>query len=337
MQLEREQIFGYLGSLILLIGVFTPLIHLPIVGSITYVANGKGDGWFVFIFAVFAGALTFCRMYKWLLAPLVLTIGTCAFTFFKLRSLISDFHDSTTRELSGNPFAAIAQAMAASVQFEWGWGLLVLGIVCLSVAAVSPWFGDSGSLEDGVSDTLFAPPIALVVGVLFAVAVLGGAYVYLRQDKLSPQFPTQASTSSTPEPDKQSPEQLRLNAAVKVEVVEKKYLPVNLDRGRYQARSEFELRVTNQTPNNIAGVKGVLSFNDMFGSPVKSVSLSLDESVGAGRTRMVSGYGIDVNQFIDADNKLATTDLAKLKASFVPEMIVFADGTRLSATKDSRR
>jgi len=41
---------------------------------------------------------------------------------------------------------------------------------------------------------------------------------------------------------------------------------------------------------------------------------------------------IDVNQFDDADQKLAATDLSKLKATFAPEMIIFADGTKADGT-----
>ena len=35
---------GLAGSLILVLGAFCPLISVPIMGSINYFQNGKGDG-----------------------------------------------------------------------------------------------------------------------------------------------------------------------------------------------------------------------------------------------------------------------------------------------------
>jgi hypothetical protein len=40
-------------------------------------------------------------------------------------------------ELADNPFRGIAEAMAGSVQLQWGWAVLVVGSVLLLVAAFS--------------------------------------------------------------------------------------------------------------------------------------------------------------------------------------------------------
>ena len=41
---QRRQWFGILGSILLFIGVFAPIISVPIVGNVNYFQNGKGDG-----------------------------------------------------------------------------------------------------------------------------------------------------------------------------------------------------------------------------------------------------------------------------------------------------
>lgn len=122
-----------------------------------------------------------------------------------------------------------------------------------------------------------------------------------------------------------------LNNAAIVTVVKKVFLPKNYDAGRFSERVAFVIAVQNKTGKDIAGVKGRLQFNDMFGTEIKSIGLSIDETVKAGQMFATSEYGMDVNQFEDGDTKLALTDLSKMKVIWHPEMVVFSDGTKMEA------
>jgi hypothetical protein len=48
----------------MLIGSFCPVVSIPIMGSISYVNNGQGDGVFVLIMAVVALVAVFVRRYR---------------------------------------------------------------------------------------------------------------------------------------------------------------------------------------------------------------------------------------------------------------------------------
>lgn len=50
--MDKRQVFGLIGSILLFIGVFTPIISIPIVGNMDYFQNGKGDGTIVLVLAV---------------------------------------------------------------------------------------------------------------------------------------------------------------------------------------------------------------------------------------------------------------------------------------------
>lgn len=41
MEFTKQQLIGFLGALLLLIGVFLPVLSVPIVGSISLLNNGK--------------------------------------------------------------------------------------------------------------------------------------------------------------------------------------------------------------------------------------------------------------------------------------------------------
>jgi len=128
----------------------------------------------------------------------------------------------------------------------------------------------------------------------------------------------------------------KLNHLVTFAVVSKTLEPKNYEAGRYSDRISFVFAVKNNTPKNIAGVKGMVEFRDMFGTTIEDVGISLDRAVPANSEKTVDGFGKDVNQFENRDQQLATTDLSKMKVTFVPEMVVFADGTSEKAPEEGQ-
>lgn len=122
--------------------------------------------------------------------------------------------------------------------------------------------------------------------------------------------------------------QKEFDDTVAVAFVEKKLILSDIYRGRYSDQIKVVFGFKNKTEKEISGIKGTCKFFDMFGDEIKSINLSYDEGVPAGKTKQWSGY-IDVNEFIDEDMKLASTKDEKIKFVFEPEMIIFKDGSKL--------
>ena len=55
--LPPRAILGFAGAGLLLLGAFAPLLHAPIVGAISYMLDGRGDGWFIIAAGVVAALL----------------------------------------------------------------------------------------------------------------------------------------------------------------------------------------------------------------------------------------------------------------------------------------
>ena len=127
----------------------------------------------------------------------------------------------------------------------------------------------------------------------------------------------------------------KLNHLVTFAVVSKQYVPSNIYQERFSDRVDFVFAVKNNTDKDIAGVKGAVEFRDMFGSTIENMQISLDRKVAANTEQSIDGYGKDINQFENSDQQLANTDLGKMKVKFVPEMIVFADGSSEKAPDES--
>lgn len=119
-----------------------------------------------------------------------------------------------------------------------------------------------------------------------------------------------------------------LRSAADVVLLEKELLGSDYDADRFSDVITMDLEVRNLSESEIAGVKGVTVFKDIFGDEILRVSISIDESIPAGE-RLTWNGSLDFNEFRDDHRKLANTDAAKLEMAWEPELILFADGSRL--------
>ncbi len=129
------QIFGFIGSIMLIVGVFTPLISIPMMGSMNYFQNGKGDGTIVLVLGVISIIIVLIRQYKWLWLTGLGSLGLLAYTFIQFQSRMSDVKSEMETSLAGNPFRGLADMAMQSVQIQWGFALLALGSIFLIVSA----------------------------------------------------------------------------------------------------------------------------------------------------------------------------------------------------------
>ena len=125
--MNTKQIFGLIGSTVLFIGVFTPIVSVPIMGNMNYFQNGKGDGTLILILAAVSLVLVLTKKYKGLWFTGVGSLTVMAFTFINFQMKISEMKSQMESELAGNPFRGLADMAMQSVQLQWGWALLIVG------------------------------------------------------------------------------------------------------------------------------------------------------------------------------------------------------------------
>ena len=134
---STPKLLGILGSIILFIGVFMPIVSAPIVGSLNYYQNGKGDGIVIITFAFVTILLTLGNKYKGLWITGLGSLGILGFSYYNINSTISAAKEMMNKELSGNPFRGLADTAMQSFQIQWGWAILIVGAVLVISAAIS--------------------------------------------------------------------------------------------------------------------------------------------------------------------------------------------------------
>jgi hypothetical protein len=133
--MSNRRLLGILGSAILFIGVFMPIVKLPVVGEMNYFHNGRGDGVIILALAVTSLVFVLIRWYRQLWITSLGSAAVLAFTFFNFQSKMSQATRQMETELKDNPFRGLADLAVQSVQLQWGWAVLVIGIAFLIVVA----------------------------------------------------------------------------------------------------------------------------------------------------------------------------------------------------------
>ena len=109
-----------MGVFLLALGVFTPIIKLPLVGSMNYFRNGQGDGVLVLLLALGSIPFVITKRYKFLWISGLLSLAMIAVTFGRLAWGISQLNNAITSELSGGMFDGLFDVLVESIQLEWG-------------------------------------------------------------------------------------------------------------------------------------------------------------------------------------------------------------------------
>jgi hypothetical protein len=86
---KTKQLLGFIGSIILFMGVFTPIVSISIMGNMNYFQNGKGDGIIILILAVISLILVLTKKYKGLWFTGIASLAIMLFTFITFQSRVS--------------------------------------------------------------------------------------------------------------------------------------------------------------------------------------------------------------------------------------------------------
>ena len=125
--MNTRQILGLIGSIVLFIGVFTPIASAPIFGNIDYFLHGTGDGVVILILAAISLVLVLKKKYKGLWFTGVGCLTVMAFTFIHFQMYKSDIINQLESKLAGNPFRGLIGMAIRSIHLQWGCALLIVG------------------------------------------------------------------------------------------------------------------------------------------------------------------------------------------------------------------
>ncbi len=132
---EPKQLLGLIGSSLLFLGGFTPIIGYPVIGSMNAFQHTQWNGPIILILAVISLFLSLTGRYNRLWVTGFSSLGVVALTFLSIQFKLLALQEKMAMRLAGNPLRGLADKAVQSVQIRWGWALLVVGALLLIASA----------------------------------------------------------------------------------------------------------------------------------------------------------------------------------------------------------
>ena len=136
--MSTRQLVGLMGVVLLVIGIFVPIIHLPLIGDLNYFANGKGDGVYILGLTFISLLFIFYKMYRALWFTIFCNLCIMGITLNSFFTDLAKLKEKMNLEMVNNPFRDIAETYLQAVNLQWGWGVLAGGTLLLIVCSLMP-------------------------------------------------------------------------------------------------------------------------------------------------------------------------------------------------------
>jgi len=156
----------YAGAALLIVGLFMPVVTLPIVGGMNLLSNGTNElGIMLVVLAAASAILAANGRERDVIYPSAAAVALVVYAFARLELMLSQMRATLAQGLKDNPFAGLAQSAASAVQLQWGWLVLAAGSGLLLYAAFQ-------SRRDGGTSFLPKDATARIAAALSLVLLL---------------------------------------------------------------------------------------------------------------------------------------------------------------------
>lgn len=121
----------------------------------------------------------------------------------------------------------------------------------------------------------------------------------------------------------------QVKAVLPVALFSKHVAPADLSTGRGGEYMALVFEFRNLGPRDVAQFRGTLRLADSFrGDPLRSLPVSYGEPIAAGASVLWEAV-VPLDPFATSDLRLKNTDAPQIAVTLFPEIVLFADGTRL--------
>ena len=129
-----KQALAAAGSVLLLVGVFAPVVSMPLGGPITYYGHARFDAIAIMALAALSCALALAQQFKALWLTGLASAGVLAYSLTHVQQRIVGI-DRHAGGVFGDALRALSDMTMDSVRYEWGWAPLVAGAALVLLAA----------------------------------------------------------------------------------------------------------------------------------------------------------------------------------------------------------
>jgi hypothetical protein len=127
----------------------------------------------------------------------------------------------------------------------------------------------------------------------------------------------------------------QMREAIALTVFDKGFTPSNPIGGRFEDYITLKCAYENKSGRDVRAFTGSVQFTDLFGKEIFTTHLTISDPIGAGQKSTWEG-AIKYNQFIGTHQALRNASLDNMKIVWLPDEILFADGSKLGGESGAK-
>lgn len=91
----------------------------------------------------------------------------------------------------------------------------------------------------------------------------------------------------------------------------------------------FEFMIKNKSEKTVRSIKGGITFNTLFDEKIQTLNFVYGQLINSGAQKIYKA-SVDYNRFTNEDRVLKEKKLDEIKIIWIPEKVIFEDGSSLS-------
>jgi hypothetical protein len=131
--IDARAFLALFGVAALAIGVFLPVVAVPLLGSKTIMGGGERDGIILLCLAALALALILIGRTRYVVLPGAAALGLIIYNYVHLQSQMDAAQKGKIEEFGDEPLRKFVEAYAA--EFSYGWIVMGAGALILILAS----------------------------------------------------------------------------------------------------------------------------------------------------------------------------------------------------------
>ena len=133
-----KQAVATLGAVLLMVGVFVPILGVPILHDQSMMQLRPNVGWTILGLAALTVLIALIRKFRWLYIPGVIAVGLIAYTPLAMQAQKDAIQSDIKHHIASMPGGFFGKFVGAT-SLEYGWTLMMLGaILILAIPLLGP-------------------------------------------------------------------------------------------------------------------------------------------------------------------------------------------------------
>ncbi|MDQ3191214.1 MAG: hypothetical protein M3Q58_06450 [Bacteroidota bacterium] len=124
------------GALMLIGGIFSPVVKIPFLGESTYLDQRKTEAYVMVLLGLLSIGFMIMKKYRWLWIPAVASFLILLFNYYEFLQNKKDINSSVKEIFPFVNLEDVTGLLSDAIELQWGVFILIAGTIFIAIASI---------------------------------------------------------------------------------------------------------------------------------------------------------------------------------------------------------